>query len=79
MLKNCYVHVQLHTYTNTHTYIHTRMYIYFVYHNLPKIGPSPKIGHPSFLKKVVAKGAFLLKVCPPIYAVAHAVVLTKNH
>ena len=31
------------------------------------------------MKEVVSKGAFLLKVCPPIYAVAHAVVLTKNH
>ena len=31
------------------------------------------------IKNVVAKSAFLLKVCPPIrYAVAHAVMLSKK-
>ena len=31
------------------------------------------------MNEVVAKGTFLLKVCPSIYAVLHAVVLSKKH
>ena len=44
------------------------------YSNLPKIGSSLKILPPPFLNDVVAIGAFLSKVCPPIYAVVRAVM-----
>ena len=43
-----------------------------------KIGPPSKISPlPLSLTKVVAKGASVLKVHPPILAVVHAVVLKK--
>ena len=42
-----------------------------IYSNLPKIGPPSKISTPPF---VVAKGAFLSKVCASICAVVHAVM-----
>ena len=47
--------------------------------NLLKIGPPLKISKPSpsFLSQVVTKGAFLLKVRPPIYGAVHAVMLSK--
>ena len=38
-----------------------------------------KYAHPPFLTEVVAKGAFLSKVRPPIYATVHAVMLSKKH
>ena len=31
------------------------------------------------MNEVFTKGAFLLKVHPPIYAAVHAVMLSKNH
>ena len=36
---------------------------------------------PFFLNdyEVVAKDAFLTKICPPIYAAVHAVMLSKKH
>ena len=34
---------------------------------------------PFFLNEIVAKDAFLLKVCPPIYAIVHAVMQSKKH
>ena len=40
---------------------------------------SRKEAHPPFVKEVVAKGAFLLKVRPPIDAAVHVVMLSKNH
>ena len=44
--------------------------------NLLKISPPSKIHPPRFFKnEVVAKGAFLLKVHPPMYAAVHAVML----
>ena len=42
--------------------------------NPPKISPPSKIRPPPFLNEVVAKGAFLSKVRPPIYAAVHAVM-----
>ena len=42
------------------------------------MGPPLKIAHPPFLKKTAAKGAFLSKVHPPIYAVAHVVMLSRS-
>ena len=50
-----------------------------MYRNLPKISPPSKIRPPPFLNEVVAKGAFLSKVRPPIYAAVHAVMLSKKH
>ena len=50
-----------------------------VYLNLLKISPPSKIRPPPFLNEVVAKGAFLSKVHPPIYATVHAVMLSKKH
>ena len=49
------------------------------YYNLLKIGPHSKISPPLFLNEIVAKDAFLLKVCPPIYAIVHAVMQSKKH
>ena len=49
-----------------------------LYRNLLKIGPPSKISPPPFLNEVVAKGAFLSKVRPPIYATVHAVMLSKK-
>ena len=49
------------------------------YRNLSKISPPLKICPPPFLNEVVAKGDFLSKVCPPIYAAAPAVMLSKKH
>ena len=46
---------------------------WYMYHNLSKISP------PLFLNEVVAKGPFLLKVLPPIYAVVHAFRASKKH
>ena len=43
------------------------------YRNLPKINPPSKIHPPPFYNEVVAKGAFLSKLRPPIYATVHAV------
>ena len=37
-----------------------------------------KKAHPSLLIGVVAKGAFLSKVRPPIYAIVHAVMLRST-
>ena len=51
----------------------------FYYCKLPKISPHSKIRPPPFLSKVVAKGAFLSKVRPPIFATVHAVMLSKKH
>ena len=48
------------------------------YRNLPKRSPPLKIRPPLFLNEVVAKGAFLSKVRPPIYAAVHAVMLSKK-
>ena len=39
---------------------------------------SGKYAHPPFLNEIVAKGAFLLKVRPPICAVVHAVMSSKK-
>ena len=41
--------------------------------NRPTLGKSP----PPFLK-VVVKGAFLSKVCPPVYASVYAVALRQE-
>ena len=38
-----------------------------------------KYAHPPFLTEVVAKGAFLSKVRPPICAVLHGIILSKKH
>ena len=43
-----------------------------------KVGPLSKLNPPP-LNKIVAKGAFLSKIYPPIYAVVHAVMLGKKH
>ena len=53
--------------------------IMLIYRNLPKISPPSKIRPPPFLNEVVAKDAFLSKVCPPINATVHAVLLSKKH
>ena len=45
----------------------------------PKKAHPRKHAHPPFLNEVVAKGAFLSKVCPPIYVAVHAVMLSKKH
>ena len=47
--------------------------------NLLKINPPSKIRPPPFLNEVFAKGTFLSKVRPPIYAAVHAVMLSKKH
>ena len=44
-----------------------------VYHNLTKIGPSSKINHPPFLNEAIAKGTFLSKIRPLVYAAVHEV------
>ena len=63
----------------TDAYSGRSVHVSYMYHNLSKIGPPSKISPPPFLNKVVAKGPFLLKVLPPIYAVVHAFRASKKH
>ena len=53
--------------------------IAYVYHNLLKKAHPQKYAHPPFLNEVVAMGAFLSKVRPPIYGAVYAVMLSKKH
>ena len=46
---------------------------------LLKNRPTLKNKPPHFLNKIVAKGAFLRKVSPPIYAVVHTVMASKKY
>ena len=52
-----------------------------IYRNLSKNRPTLKNKpmHLPFLNEVVAKGTFLLKVLPPIYAIVHAILFSKKH
>ena len=45
----------------------------------PKIAKYRNLRNKPIPNEVVAKGAFLLKVRPPIYAAVHAVMLSKKH
>ena len=44
----------------------------YYYLSLPKIGPLSEVSPHPFINEVIAKGAFLSKVCPPISAEVHA-------
>ena len=46
---------------------------------ISKKNPPSKISPLPFLNEVVAKGAFLSKVHPLIYAAVHAVMLSKKY
>ena len=64
---------QADTTPNSQGYMYKPHQFAYKYRYLLKISPPP------FLNEVVAKGAFLSKICPPIYTIVHAIMLSKKY